>query len=174
MRKRFLSITLALTMLFACVSAASAASVIPPDGITDTTTSTASTAAPDNPIDGTRIFDILRISHIVMDQTATSNGTRAWSDYFDTTDEDPAYRVWVENTGDHSIKLYVKRGSASSDDIMAGPITIAAGESDYVELTTDNATNKPGRRWVVINPIAGNSFEATVRVRIAPSLGELG
>ncbi|MEZ3418884.1 MAG: hypothetical protein K1W08_15635 [Lachnospiraceae bacterium] len=157
--KKIFSLTLAIAMLFACATSASA---------------TSNVASPDKEIDGTFIFDVLRVSHLVLNQTATSNGTRSWSDYFDTTEEDPTYRVWIDNTGDYPIQVYVKRGSASSSDIMDGPKEIAAGEQGTVELTTDNDGNNPGRRWVVINPIKGNPFEATVRVRIAPSFSELG
>lgn len=156
---RFLSLALALCMIFTGSTLVSA---------TDAHTS------PDEKIDGTFLFDVLRISHIEWDQVATSNGNRAWNDYFDTTEEDPAYRVWVENTGDHSFTVYVKRGSASSDDIMSGPHTVAPGDQICLDYSTDNKGNKPGRRWVVINPIGGNDFEAHVRVRIAPSTGELG
>lgn len=157
--KKSLFFILAVAMLFACVTTSSA---------------TVNVAAPDEEFDGTLVFDVLRISHIVLQQTVNNDGNRAWNDYFDTTDEDPAYRVWVENTGDHPFKVYVKRGSASSNDIMGEPMTIAPGKNDYVTMTTDNEGNSPGRRWVVINPIQGNDFKATVRVRIAPSFDELG
>ena len=132
--------------------------------------------APDKEIDGTLIFDNLRTSHIVMDENVTVSGESAWYKSFNTTKEDPSYRVWIKNTGIYTFRVYVKRTSASSQDIMAGPIDLASGESTSIELTTDNYEdgNKPGRRWVVLDPINGNNISATVRVRIAPSLTELG
>lgn len=129
--------------------------------------------APDEEIDNP-FFDQLRYSHIVMDETAYSNGNSSWIKSFDTTKEDPTYRVWVYNTGSNAFQIYVKRTSASSQDIMAGPITLNPGAQIEIERSTDNAGNTFGRRWVVLNPIGGNSFSADVRVRIAPSFDELG
>lgn len=129
--------------------------------------------APDEEIDNP-FFDQLRYSHIVMDEEASSNGNSSWIKSFDTTKEDPTYRVWISNTGSNAFQIYVKRTSASSQDIMAGPITLNPGDQIEIERSTDNAGNSFGRRWVVLNPISGNRFSADVRVRIAPSFSELG
>ncbi len=156
--KRFLLLNLILILLFPCTTSAFASP-------------SASSLGED--IDNSVISDDLHEFHIVLDQEVVSNGTRAWYDFFDTTDEDPSYRIDIENTGVSSIRVYVKRGDVSSNDIMAGPMTIAPGDEDCVELTTDNDGNHPGRRWLVIDPVAGEPFEATLCVRIAPSFDEL-
>ena len=125
---------------------------------------------PDTEIDGTSIFNDISTARLGIDQIATSNGTSAWYDYFVTTDDCPAYHVMIENTGEYSIQVLVKRGNASSRDVMAGPKTIAPGEQCIIEMTTDNEGNSPGRRWIVINPNKdGDAFEANVQVRTASS-----
>lgn len=128
----------------------------------------------DEEIDGTKVFDTARISHIVMDQVAITNGDSSWASSFRTTDTDPAYRVWIHNTGSEPIQIYVKKDNPSTGQIQVGPVTIPAGESRTYDRTTDNANNNPGIRWVIINPIRGGEIRAEVRVRIAPSMTELG
>lgn len=199
--KKILSLSLAMAVLFTCTAFASATGVsadsatetvksatgVPTDSATETVKSAtvtpgdsvtapmeSNTYAPDQEIDGTLNFDSPRISRLVIDQIATSNGKSAWYDYFDTTDENPTYRVWIDNTGDYSIQLVIKRGDFDSNDNMLDPVTIAPGKQYSISMTTDNEGNSPGRRWVVINPISGNAFEANVQVRIAPSFSELG
>lgn len=150
-----------------------------PPGDSATETVDSGTGIHDQKIDGTLNPDILRVSHLGIDQIATSNGTSSWYDYFDTTDENPTYYVWIDNTGDSSIQAVVKRGDFSDNDNMIDPVTIVPGEQYTLEMTTGNEGNSPGRRWVVINPVSGNAFEANafeanVQVRILPSFGEVG
>lgn len=147
--------------------------IMPTDEI-QTSEITYSDLAVDEEIDGTKVFDTARISHIVLDKVAITNGDSSWASSFRTTDTDPAYRVWIHNTGSEPIQVYVKRDNPSTGQVQVGPVTIPAGESRTYDRTTDNGNNYPGIRWVVINPIRGGEIRAEVRVRIAPSLTELG
>ncbi len=121
---------------------------------------------------GRQLFEKQRSSKIVFSDTISGSGNRSEGCDFEYTKTECYYRVYVENTGDAPFTIKVLKDDASGT-VQAGPVTVQPGDKHWFDKKGDTSMLGSKTRYVEINPVKGQPFEAFVRVRIASSNADL-
>lgn len=154
---------LCFTMLASACAASTAAEAESDPGVVD--------EAIDEEL-GRQLFEKQRSSQIVYNGTISGNGNRSEGCDFEYTKTENYYRVYVENTGDAPFTVKVLKDDASGT-VQAGPVTVQPGDKHWFDKKGDTSLLGSKTRYVEINPVKGQPFEAFVRVRIASSNADL-
>ena len=111
-----------------------------------------------------------RSSQLCLDTPFEGNGDQGKEILFPIRPQEPWYRVWVQNTGDHTIYFEVRHGDKYGPLQTPEPIDLEPGEqTSLVFLSLQGGT-----KCVYVSSYYGYPFEGIVRVRSASTEEELG
>ncbi|MCI9483414.1 MAG: hypothetical protein HFH27_03010 [Clostridiaceae bacterium] len=117
---------------------------------------------------GRQLFEKQRSTSIVYSDTISGSGNGSKGCEFKYTKTENYYRVYVENTGDAPFVVRVRKDDGYGA-VQAGPVTMQPGDKHWFDMEGDTSMLGSKTRYVEINPVKGQPFEAFVRVRIASS-----
>lgn len=122
---------------------------------------------------GRQLFEKQQSTSIVYSETISGSGNNSMGCEFKYTKAENYYRVYVENTGDAPFVARVRKDDGYGA-VQAGPVTMQPGDKHWFDMEGDTSLLGSKTRYVEINPVIGQPFEASVRVRIASSNDGLG
>ena len=113
---------------------------------------------------------IRRASQLRLDTSFDGNGDEGKEILFPILPQEPWYRVWVQNTGDHTIYFQVLHGDKYGPLQTPELIDLEPGEqTSLVFLSLQGGT-----KCFYVSSYYGYPFEGIVRVRSASTEEELG